>query len=58
MTQPLDLEVIARLNRVEGEKLVLIKLNELVGEINRLEQIIQFLSGDSTETMGNPDDIQ
>jgi hypothetical protein len=58
MTQPLDLQVIASLNRIEGEKLVLIKLNELIGEINRLEQIIQFLSGDSTETMGNPDDIQ
>jgi hypothetical protein len=44
MIQPLNLELILSVDRDKGEKLVLIKTNEMIAEINRLEQLMNFLA--------------
>jgi hypothetical protein len=58
MILPLNLDVLAAAPEDQAKKLVLIKFNEMVGEINRIEQILEFVSSANLKLSENKDDVQ
>jgi hypothetical protein len=58
MVYPLDRKVLELATREQGELLVLNKIDEMIREQNRLEQIIQFISGIANEESDKPNDVQ
>lgn len=55
MVLPIDKETLRLVTREQGENLVLDKINELVREQQRLEQIVDFLSQVANSYEGNND---
>lgn len=55
MVLPIDREVLKLVTRQQGEELVLNKIDELVREQQRLEQIVDFLSQVANSYEGNND---